>query len=112
MKEVLKIAPNGQWSLEKQVREPHLPEELFEGIGQGVISHHKNMKYQGGDPRHADDVMGNTNYRGSKNKHGDLRPSVSGTGPHKLMGVTSGQSSLRERLSSKKKISNLSRLQY
>ena len=91
--EVMKTDKNGQWSLEeveKAVHEPHIPEQTHEGDASSV----KPKKYQGGDPRHANDVMGSNHYRGSgpQTKSGQLRPQVSANPSPKLAGVTSGQS--------------------
>lgn len=90
LKEELTCSENGQWNIvEKAIRQPNLDALQFSGA-----DHIKPKKYQGGDPRHANDVMSSTHYRGSgpQRKTGDLRPEVHGDPNTKLKGATSGTS--------------------
>lgn len=91
IKEELTCSENGQWNIvEKAVKQPNLDELQFSGA-----DHIKPKKYQDGDPRHANDVMGSTHYRGSgpQTKSGKLRPEVDWrASDKKLKGATSGTS--------------------
>lgn len=89
-KEELRCSENGQWNIIEKVNQPDLS-----SLDSTPAAHIKPKKYQGGDPRHANDVMGSTHYRGSKNKQGDIRPEVDNRG-NKLTGATSGTSIKKE----------------